>query len=245
MIIFYLLPSFSFSSLFYRCSPSLCRLPIDSKGWLHRLEHKPNTPVQISGDTTCENLANKESKAKIRMTPPTQLVFAMTIFAVGLFACVGAATSSLETCRSAGFDPYQLACSTCNLLPAANQETCRSCCVSYKTLEKSATRYGAAVLLHPRQFGGYFKDLSEMVDEDWDELLKQKGSDRLVMKDVSMTSRRPSLLWFHEKDLPSDIENISVEDLEVLAAEKVDLQGWKRDDIREMIKAIVYDPVVA
>jgi hypothetical protein len=148
-------------------------------------------------------------------------------------------SSSLDSCREAGFDPYQLACGTCNLLPGSVIEKCKSCCLTYKTLEKRTQRYQAAIVTHAASLSAYFPELSNMVEEDWDGLLEQKGEKRLILKDISDERTTPRILWFQE--LPPNAEFKSVDELEKLAPETVLLSGWKRDDIREMLKAILPD----
>lgn len=148
-------------------------------------------------------------------------------------------TLSLDDCRRAGFDPYQLACSTCDLLPEAVLEKCKLCCLSYKTLEKRTQRYQAAVVLYPARIASYFPQMSSMVEEDWGGLVEQKGEKRLILKDTSDSPDNPKILWFQE--LPSNAGSISAGVLEELAPETLVLTGWKRDDIREMLKAILPD----
>jgi hypothetical protein len=82
----------------------------------------------------------------------------------------------------------------------------------------------------------YFPEVSNMVEEDWGGLMEQKGEKRLILKD---TSDVPRIIWFQE--LPKNAESMSVEELVKLAPETVVLTGWKRDDIREMLKAILPD----
>ena len=155
---------------------------------------------------------------------------------------------SLESsCRAAGFDPYQLACSTCHLLPDAVQETCGSCCLSYKTLEKRTQRYQGAVLIHPNGSNGmsFFPQVDNMIEEDWKDLVALKGSKKLMLKDSSSQPMFPStLLWFKDNEnfpLPTQVKSMTVSDLSRRAAETVVLEGWKRDDLREMLKAILPD----
>jgi len=175
---------------------------------------------------------------------------------------------SLEACRTAGFDPYQLACSTCDLLPMTTplqeeqQTQCKSCCLSYKTLEKTSRRYGAAVILYAHKDyeasgSSFFSDLNSLIKEDWTDLVQLKGKNHVILKDISSMQmseyyHRPTLLWLDDdtnnKDkkkvatLNSDLESMTVHELIKIASDRVDLMGWKRDDIREMIKAIVPDP---
>ena len=78
-----------------------------------------------------------------------------------------------------------------------------------------------------------------MINQDWSGLMELKGEKRLMLKDTSNSPQNPQILWFDE--LPPGAESMSVGELEELAPETLVLNGWKRDDIREMIKAIIPD----
>ena len=109
-----------------------------------------------------------------------------------------AATTTLSDaeCRAHGFDPWQLACSTCDLLQsytipsqAANVDTiCRQCCQAYKDTFRIEKPFEAAVLLHSKSMasmaaGGVDDELAQFLKQDWDELAATKNkanSHRLV-----------------------------------------------------------------
>ena len=180
---------------------------------------------------------------------PSSHFLTAAIILLGLLGNSRAATTtttmgamSVDSCRASGFDPYQLACPTCDLLPLDYQETCQSCCVAYKAVEKTSRRYYAAMLLHTQQAASYYPELNSMINEDWDDLVRQKGRDRLLLKDLSeMAYHRPCILWFQEPLSAKAAKSMNLSELERLASDRVDLYGWKRDDVREMIKAIVQD----
>lgn len=146
---------------------------------------------------------------------------------------------SVEACREAGFDSYQLSCETCDLLPQAIVATCQSCCLSYRTLEKRTRRYQAAVVTHTLNIPHFFPEIHSMVTEDWKGLIRQKGSARLILRDISDQPQPPTIFWFQE--LPRHADSMPLYQLERLAPETVNLAGWKRDDVREMLKAILPD----
>lgn len=140
----------------------------------------------------------------------------------------------VRDCMSSGFDPFQLACSTCNILPQSVRDTCQSCCQSYKTMEKQARRYEAALLIDT----GFSSEVQELLNEDYDKIMEKKRG--LQVKSVQgggMFHPEPSsILWFGE--IPTGGEDV---DLEVLASEVMVLDGLKRGDIREMLLALLPD----
>jgi len=168
-----------------------------------------------------------------------KILLIMSFLWAQILSAASEETTALQSCRAAGFDPYQLACSTCDLLPEAYYDKCKSCCLSYKTLEKRTKRYQAAVVAHATRIPGYFTEITDMVDQDWKELVSQKGKERLIFKDTSDMPDTPAILWFQE--LPENVNSMGVPELERLAQDKQILIGWKRDDVREMLKAIIPD----
>ena len=72
----------------------------------------------------------------------------------------------IENCKHAGFDPLQLACTTCTLLPKKHQSKCEDCCQSYKTLEKQSKRYEVAILVNT----GFPEAVQELLKEDKDKV---------------------------------------------------------------------------
>lgn len=120
----------------------------------------------------------------------------------------GAAGNWLENCRSKGFDPWHLACATCDILASSStgvdgdddgaeklKEACLGCCQPYKDGERQIRTkpYESAVLVLHRGGGsgslsggsGLPQELETFLKEDYPDLLKSKGADRLATtKDV-------------------------------------------------------------
>lgn len=151
-------------------------------------------------------------------------------------------TMYIEKCKKAGFDPLQLACSTCSILPASVQDTCQFCCQSYKTLDAQATRYVGAILVDT----GSSQALQEFINEDRELVWKQKKGIQRKEIDVGgggggmfQFYAQPSLVLWYDKDPPS--ETGSLEKLSKAAVEITTLDGLGRDDIREMLLALLPD----
>lgn len=159
------------------------------------------------------------------------------------------ATSALafvKECRNAGFDPMQLACTTCAILPEKHQTKCGECCQSYKTLEKRSKRYEMAYLLNT----GYPESVQEFVREDKDQVLDQKGDSRFHVQDytvdrnmmgmMGMFQQEPSaIFWFDQKvDINGDLQEIvqSADEITVLTG-----RGLGRDDMRDMLLTLLPD----
>ena len=100
-------------------------------------------------------------------------------------------------CRAHGFDPWQLACSTCDLLRSYIIESevdtvdtiCRKCCQAYKDTVRIEKPYEAAVLLYSKSMasmaaGGVDDELAQFLKQDWDELAatKNKASSNRLLK---------------------------------------------------------------
>lgn len=150
-------------------------------------------------------------------------------------------TAGEKDCRERGYDVTQLACSTCTLLPAQSQTDCLDCCQMY--LETQNTRkqpYQIAILLVPQQAGTVGRmtlegeDMEQFLSEDWPKLTAQKGVQRLRRVGVQNSFR--SVLYFFD----TDVKEVNAVTLQK-AAETIDLHGWKRDDIRDMISSLLPD----
>jgi hypothetical protein len=165
------------------------------------------------------------------------------------------ALSFLKDCRRAGFDPMQLACTTCAILPnnEQHQSKCRECCQSYKTLEKRSKRYEMAILLNT----GFPEAVRELVRDDTDGILEQKGSTRFHVQDfgsanadnmggmmgmMGMFQQEPSaILWF---DTPINLDDVVSTDELATEADEITVlsgRGLGRDDIRDMLLALLPD----
>lgn len=163
--------------------------------------------------------------------------------------------SWLEECRALGFDPQQLACTTCEILrniayketAQRHHENCLGCCNSYKDGERQirSKPYESAVLVLHRKAGG---ELETFLAEDWDDLVESKGERLRKMKHASKKEEamEMDMLYFRggapaatlhfleEKSGLTDLESI-----DELAKESIELDGWKREDIKDMIKTLL------
>jgi hypothetical protein len=149
----------------------------------------------------------------------------------------------VNNCLRSGFDPWQLSCSTCSILPESVRETCLSCCQSFKTLDKKARRYGGAILVST----GYPSSVEEFLKEDSEKILNQKAG--LHIKNVDggggmfqFQARPSAILWYDNNDnLQDGVNSRSLESLFTNAVEVFTLDGLSRDDIREMFEALLPD----
>lgn len=146
-------------------------------------------------------------------------------------------------CRAQGWDPSQLACTTCDLLPVTMQSSCRTCCQSYKDVSRITKPYAAAVLVVPESAAmGGSGDLSEFVTHDWDALVQTKGSKVLQKQTQSRGGAygffaAPAVLYFFNAPLPT--KALSATDLNQRAEERIYVDGWKRDEIRDMLESLL------
>ena len=101
-------------------------------------------------------------------------------------------------------------------------------------MEKQARRYEAALLIDT----GFSSAVQELLNEDYDKITEQKkGLQVRRVQGGGMFHAEPSsILWFDE--VPTGREDVGVE---VLASEVMVLDGFKRDDIREMLLALLPD----
>ena len=154
----------------------------------------------------------------------------------------------LDDCHAAGFDPMQLACRTCELLPTVShhhhQTACLQCCQSYKDVERMSKPYEAAVLVTSgRSFAG--EELDNFLQQDWDDLVQAKGATRLMQivrpeRGGSMHSyfrTPPTVLYLLDKQHGGSQK--SATDYAKVAKETLVLDGWKRDNIRDMLLTLL------
>mmetsp|Transcript_23500 Transcript_23500/g.32960 ORF Transcript_23500/g.32960 Transcript_23500/m.32960 type:complete len:203 (-) Transcript_23500:101-709(-) len=158
------------------------------------------------------------------------------------------ATSDYESkCREWGFDIYQLSCETCDLLPTPqHQSICQTCCQSWKTLTTRTERYGYAIMVE----GSYMTDnMEEFVNEDIQKVKDATSNGFQFIKGDGknnnnnmmtgglgafgrMMGGSASQLYFFDKE-PSNIKDEST--FADQAKKTIDLHGWKRDDLRDML----------
>jgi hypothetical protein len=171
---------------------------------------------------------------------------------------------SVEACRTLGFDPWQLSCETCRLLTGSSVSSllldhCHACCQSYKTLEKRTRAYGGAIVLHSNIPRAY-PEIDSFLEQDLKSIIwTKKGKDRVVVTTMPGGGQRggmsnmmmgmgmgnmygpPSaILWFDDLPPTNDM-GISISELQQRAKEIIILEGWKRDDIRDMLLALLPD----
>jgi hypothetical protein len=182
----------------------------------------------------------------------------------------------LSSCRDhAGFDPFQLACSTCHMLPPSSSssppssslsDACLRCCQPYKDVERIRKPYEAAVLIihhHKSGGGGNKGEFDQFLDDDFDTLVQAKGEHRLGKLLDPHLDRFPTLLsnggggggfyfhlpvatllFFDSMDAVAKHKQHGRKDkgddaLLEAANEVIKLDGWKRDDIRDMLTALL------
>jgi hypothetical protein len=193
-----------------------------------------------------------------------QMVTLLLLAAVSFLSFIAASDVAtgedwLSSCRRRGFDPFQLACSTCQdqllrrLLPSSSVDRCIECCQSYKDVERIRRPYEAAVLIthNVKQGGSSGGEIDQFLAHDWDELVELKGDSRLARKQERL-DRIPSLqsgyyffhvpvatLLFLDSTELLDSKDVNVNSLVENAKEVIRLDGWKRDDVRDMLKALL------
>jgi hypothetical protein len=180
----------------------------------------------------------------------------------------------LSGCRDVGYDPYQLACSTCELIvlpvDSRDNEGCLRCCQRYKDVERIRKPYEAAVLVlhhhqhqHHKASAASKGEFEQFLDEDWAKLVAAKGENRLLQLQDPQLDRFPSLLagggptggfYFHmpvatllffdsfdavSAHKQNGRKNGGDDALLESAKEVIKLDGWKRDDIRDMLTALL------
>jgi len=160
-------------------------------------------------------------------------------------------SSSYERkCQEWGFDVYQLSCDTCDLIPPSHKSHCQTCCQSWKTLDTRTERYGYAILVE----GSYLSEqLQEFVKEDIQHV-QQMTTDKFTVLPHNphtkpsgggggglglmgggfqqMMGGSSSQLYFFESQ-PSNSQDESI--FASHAKKTIDLQAWKRDDVRDMV----------
>lgn len=94
---------------------------------------------------------------------------------------------SIQQCRLAGFDPMQLACSTCAILPESVESKCRSCCQPFWNVKTKTKRYEAAVLVHIDE-ENYYPEIDQVFNEDVESIQEKKGKNRFWSKTMSSSN---------------------------------------------------------
>ncbi len=206
--------------------------------------------IPDENDTTTTNnnndptilLAGEESKSTTTTTTTTTTISAL---------------SFLRDCRNSGFDPMQLACTTCRILPKQHQPNCQKCCQSYKTLENKRSKryYEMAYLLNT----GFPESVQEFVKEDLEMIVETKGSSRFYTNEfhntdrnnhhntmmrmtmMGMLNQEPSAIFWFDKRM--DFKTLDVEDV-IRQADEITVlsgRGLGRDDMRDMLLTLLPD----
>lgn len=165
--------------------------------------------------------------------------FIFLLFGLGR---IEAAKLKARECQEQGFNPSNLACSTCDLLPSKHQSTCLACCESFRDVSMIQKPYESAVLMIPgRQIAS--EEIKKLLDEDWDGIVEDKGKNRMRLVEGSAGSQGfyfgspPSYIFFFESAQPASVSSLKA--LESAAKESISLGGWKREDIRDMLRALL------
>jgi len=159
-----------------------------------------------------------------------------------------------EQCRSWGFDSTTLACSTCELLnehftsksidgTSSLNDECQSCCQKWlDTIKGSGSfnkKYKSAKLSIDTMFlSMHLKELQDFLDNDFDNLVKEKGnvltlekkSSKMMHYGMSSSDIKPAMLYFY--DTIYDGAN---------PVEEVALDSWKKDDLRDLLRNLLPD----
>jgi len=177
-------------------------------------------------------------------------------------------TLNVAECRARGFDPMRLSCPTCDLLPEKDKLACQGCCQSFLDVPRRTHPYESAVLVQPSSdlggklsFGGGGARRSEidalMEDEEaWEQLLEEKGSDRLHVLKRTITipssgrlSQEMMISLFMRGGPPAEVllldeklastNKLSYEELLPKASDVISLQGLSKDDIKDLLTTLL------
>lgn len=149
------------------------------------------------------------------------------------------ASMMVDSCVAQGFDPSNLSCDTCVLLQSTDYHLqCLDCCQSYKTLDSKTSRYGAAVLVH---VPGQNEEVDEFVRAEMKAIQATKDGVTLHSSSqgggMGFYSMRPSILYlFKDK-----IVEMTTQEYAAAAQEQIVLHGWSKDDLKDMILALLPD----
>ena len=147
-----------------------------------------------------------------------------------------------KECKAVGFDPSNLACSTCKLLPEEHVSNCQACCESFRDVSMIRKPYEAAVLVVPGT-QGVPEEVKKLMVDDWDKIVEEKGDSRLRLVENPAASQSyfygvtPVYLYFFDDKKVAG--STALRDLEGAAQESISLRGWKREDMRDMLQALL------
>jgi hypothetical protein len=149
------------------------------------------------------------------------------------------ASMMVDSCVAQGFDPSNLSCDTCVLLQSTDYHLqCLDCCQSYKTLDSKTSRYGAAVLVH---VPGQNEEVDEFVRAEMKAIQATKDGVTLHSSSqgggMGFYSMRPSILYLFKDKLVG----MTTQEYAAAAQEQIVLHGWSKDDLKDMILALLPD----
>ena len=151
----------------------------------------------------------------------------------------------VSDCHASGFDPEQLACQTCQVLPIEFLDQCQKCCQSWLDVKRITKPYAAAVVIDRGSAG----DVETFFKENWDEVIEEKGTHQLQKIETPREQQqfhffmpRPSQVLFFDDSTAIIKNNKLTYDLPKLvkmAKEVVNLDGMKREDIKDMLLTLL------
>lgn len=157
------------------------------------------------------------------------------------------------SCRDRGFDPSQLACATCDLLPYEFVPGCQSCCQSWRpnlsgddSSSNSIWKVEAAVLVCDPTADG---DLGDFLRDDWAAMVDSLTPGALVRVDrepnmdafaymrMGASPTQSTLYLFRNKRHAQ--KSTDPDTLAKFASEQVVLSSLNRDEIKDMLQTIL------
>jgi hypothetical protein len=171
----------------------------------------------------------------------------LCVFLLLAVSSAAAETQVQRDCRADGWDPTQLACATCDLLPTDNtplQTRCRACCQDVRDTAYTVKPYQAAVLVVPAQLP---EEVQKLVDDDWEALVAAKGGTARLRKMGGSRSSggqsyffaAPPVYVYFFNDAATAATATSEALAAALAQESMALTGWKREDMRDMLQTLL------
>lgn len=164
----------------------------------------------------------------------------------------------VDECKLLGYDPIRLGCNTCTVLPEPIQNECLQCCQTYIDVERITKPFQSAVLVQMTNTEPTEGELGNFFKDDWNVIVDTKGTNKLMklvdptasklshrggnsINDFMFyfgTSRQTAEILFFDEPLPP-INTISYTNLSSKAKETVQLDGMKREDIKDMIMTLL------
>ena len=153
----------------------------------------------------------------------------------------------IRACRQQGFDPAQLGCDTCRIVPSSVKDSCLACCQAYKDTPSLRTPYSSAVILVSAA-SSMESEVETFLRDDFESLRSAKGGaaklEKMTIKSSNSNNNdgfwfmrtQPAELLFLDEPLKS---GLSEKELRQKAKESIVLYGWKREDIKDMIETLL------